>query len=153
MNKILLIIVIFFSHHVVGQINAPKYSNEFLNIEYSAIEVLDSVFVNGEFTLGENIGDLGGVLAGFDGLELFFKDHPKPSLIDGFTAEQRFFMSWATVWRTKQRDEYLRNQVKTDPHTPGRWRATEPLKNVDTFYEAFNIVEGDSMYVSPMQKI
>ena len=55
MNKILLIIVIFFSHHVVGQINAPKYSNEFLNIEYSAIEVLDSVFVNGEFTLGENI--------------------------------------------------------------------------------------------------
>jgi len=121
--------------------------------QYSAIEVLDSVFVNGEFTLGENIGDLGGVLAGFDGLELFFKDHPKPSLIDGFTAEQRFFMSWATVWRTKQRDEYLRNQVKTDPHTPGRWRATEPLKNVDAFYEAFNIVEGDSMYVSPKNRV
>jgi len=59
----------------------------------------------------------------------------------------------ATVWRTKQRDEYLRNQVKTDPHTPGRWRATEPLKNVDAFYEAFNIVEGDSMYVSPKNRV
>ena len=121
--------------------------------QYSAIEVLDSVFVNGAFTLGENIGDLGGVLAGFDGLQLHFKENPKPGLIDGFTAEQRFFLSWATVWRTKQRDEYLINQVKTDPHTPGRWRATEPLKNVDAFYEAFNITKGDSMYVSPENRV
>ena len=124
-----------------------------LTDQYSAIEVLDSVYVNGEFTLGENIGDLGGVLAGFDGLQLHFEQNGKPGSIDGFTPEQRFFMSWATVWRTKQRDEYLRNQVKTDPHTPGRWRATEPLKNVDAFYEAFNIVEGDSMYVAPSNRV
>ena len=124
-----------------------------LSDQYSAIEVLDSVYVNGEFTLGENIGDLGGVLAGFDGLQLHFEQNGKPGKIDGFTPEQRFFMSWATVWRTKQRDEYLRNQVKTDPHTPGRWRATEPLKNVDAFYEAFNIVEGDSMYVAPSNRV
>ena len=124
-----------------------------LSDQYSAIEVLDSVYVNGEFTLGENIGDLGGVLAGFDGLQLHFEQNGRPGSIDGFTPEQRFFMSWATVWRTKQRDEYLRNQVKTDPHTPGRWRATEPLKNVDAFYEAFNIVEGDSMYVAPSNRV
>ena len=55
----------------------------------------------------------------------------------------------ASLWRTKQRDESLRNQVKTDPHSPGRYRATEPLKNVDAFYEAFDIKEGDSMYVAP----
>tara|TARA_B110000971_G_scaffold54312_1_gene55291 strand:+ start:85 stop:2142 length:2058 start_codon:yes stop_codon:yes gene_type:complete len=124
-----------------------------LSYQYSAIEVLDSVYVNGEFTLGENIGDLGGVLAGFDGLQLHFEQNGRPGSLDGFTPEQRFFMSWATVWRTKQRDEYLRNQVKTDPHTPGRWRATEPLKNVDAFYEAFNIVEGDSMYVAPSNRV
>ena len=124
-----------------------------LSDQYSAIEVLDSVYVNGEFTLGENIGDLGGVLAGFDGLQLHFEQNGRPGSLDGFTPEQRFFMSWATVWRTKQRDEYLRNQVKTDPHTPGRWRATEPLKNVDAFYEAFNIVEGDSMYVAPSNRV
>ena len=124
-----------------------------LSDQYSSIEVLDSVYVNGEFTLGENIGDLGGVLAGFDGLQLHFEQNGRPGSLDGFTPEQRFFMSWATVWRTKQRDEYLRNQVKTDPHTPGRWRATEPLKNVDAFYEAFNIVEGDSMYVAPSNRV
>ncbi|WP_271855391.1 M13 family metallopeptidase [Patiriisocius marinus] len=121
--------------------------------QYSAIEVLDSVYVNGEFTLGENIGDLGGVLAAYDGLQRHYKENGRPEDVDGFTAEQRFFMSWATVWRTKQRDESLRTQVKTDPHTPGRWRATEPLKNVDAFYEAFDIKEGDPMYVAPADRV
>ena len=121
--------------------------------QYSAIEVLDSVYVNGAFTLGENIGDLGGVLAGFDGLQLHFEQNGKPGKIDGFSPEQRFFMSWATVWRTKQREESLINQVKTDPHTPGRWRATEPLKNVDAFFEAFNIIKGDAMYISPKNRV
>ena len=121
--------------------------------QYDAIEVLDSVFVNGKFTLGENIGDLGGVLAAYDGLQRLYKEIGRPEDIDGLTAEQRFFMSWATVWRTKQREESLRNQVKTDPHTPGRWRATEPLKNVDAFYEAFNIKEGDAMYVAPENRV
>ena len=121
--------------------------------QYSSIEVLDSVFVNGEFTLGENIGDLGGVLGAYDGLQRLYKEIGRPADIDGLTAEQRFFMSWATVWRTKQRDESLRNQVKTDPHTPGRWRATEPLKNIDEFYEAFDIKEGDAMYVAPENRV
>ena len=124
-----------------------------LAAQYDAIEVLDSVFVNGKFTLGENIGDLGGVLGAYDGLQRLYKEIGRPGDIDGLTAEQRFFMSWATVWRTKQRDESLANQVKTDPHTPGRWRATEPLKNVDAFYEAFNITEGDAMFVAPENRV
>ncbi|KAG1654388.1 Endothelin-converting enzyme [Nymphon striatum] len=91
-----------------------------LAAQYDAVQVLDSVNVNGKFTLGENIGDLGGLLGAYDGLQRFFKENGRPDDIDGFTAEQRFFMSWATVWRTKSRDEALRTQIKTDPHSPGR---------------------------------
>ncbi|MEM9681056.1 MAG: M13 family metallopeptidase [Bacteroidota bacterium] len=121
--------------------------------QYSAIEVLDSVFINGKFTLGENIGDLGGVLGAYDGLQLFFEENGRPEDIDGFTAEQRFFMSWATVWRTLTREDALRTQIKTDPHSPGIYRATQPLKNIDAFYEAFDIKEGDSMYLAPERRV
>lgn len=121
--------------------------------QYSSVEVLDSVYINGKFTLGENIGDLGGVLAAYDGLQRFYKENGRPDNIDGFTPEQRFFMSWATVWRTKARDEAVRNQVKTDPHSPGMVRATQPLLNVDAFYEAFDIKEGDPMYVAPENRV
>ncbi len=121
--------------------------------QYSNVEVLDSVYINGKFTLGENIGDLGGVLAAYDGLQRFYKENGRPDKIDGFTPEQRFFMSWATVWRTKSREEALRNQVKTDPHSPGMVRATQPLLNVDAFYEAFDIKEGDPMYLAPEDRV
>lgn len=121
--------------------------------QYSKVEVLDSVYINGAFTLGENIGDLGGVLAAYDGLQRFYKENGRPDNIDGFTPEQRFFMSWATVWRTKSREEALKNQVKTDPHSPGKVRATQPLLNVDAFYEAFDIKEGDPMYLAPEDRV
>lgn len=121
--------------------------------QYSAIEVLDSVYINGKFTLGENIGDLGGVNAAYDGLQIHLKEHGNPGEIDGFTPEQRFFLSWATVWRTKMRDEALKNKIKTDPHSPGMYRAYVPLQNIDSFYEAFNIQEGDSMYVKPENRV
>ena len=121
--------------------------------QYSAIEVLDSVFINGKFSLGENIGDLGGVNAAYDGLQLHLEKNGNPGLIDGFTPEQRFFMSWATVWRTKMRDEALRNALKTSPHSPGMYRAYVPLQNIDAFYEAFEIKEGDKMYVAPENRV
>ena len=121
--------------------------------QYSAIEVLDSVFINGKFSLGENIGDLGGVNAAYDGLQLHLQKHGNPGLIDGFTPEQRFFMSWATVWRTKMRDEALRNALKTSPHSPGMYRAYVPLQNIDAFYKAFEIKEGDKMYVAPENRV
>jgi putative endopeptidase len=121
--------------------------------QYSAIQVMDSVYINGKFTLGENIGDLGGVLGAYDGLQLFFDANGRPEDIDGFTAEQRFFMSWATVWRTLTREDALRRQIKTDPHSPGIQRATQPLKNIDAFYKAFNIKEGDKMYLPEDQRV
>ena len=120
--------------------------------QYSAIEVLPDVNINGEFTLGENIGDLGGVLAAYDALQLSFEGDI-PDNIDGYTAEQRFFISWATVWRTKMRDEALKTRIKTDPHSPGMNRAVQPLLNIDAFYEAFNIKEGDKMYIAPENRV
>ncbi len=121
--------------------------------QYSAIEVMDSVFINGEYTLGENIGDLGGVLGAYDGLQKFMAENGRPENIDGFTPEQRFFMSWATVWRTLIRDEALRTQVQTDTHSPGENRAIQPLLNVDAFYKAFDIKEGDGMWLAPEDRV
>ncbi|MEW7290573.1 M13 family metallopeptidase [Aquimarina sp. 2304DJ70-9] len=121
--------------------------------QYSAIEVLDSLYINGKFTLGENIGDLGGVLGAYDGLQKFLAENGRPDDIDGFTAEQRFFMSWATVWRTLMRDDALRTRIKTDPHSPGATRAVQPLLNIDAFYDAFDIKEGDKMYLAPDKRV
>lgn len=121
--------------------------------QYSAIEVLDSVYIDGKFTLGENIGDLGGVNAAYDGLKIHLEENGNPGEIDGFTPEQRFFLSWATVWRTKMREEALRNRIKTDSHSPGMYRAYVPLQNIDAWYDAFTIKEGDAMYVKPDERV
>lgn len=121
--------------------------------QYAAIKVMDSVYINGKFTLGENIGDLGGVNAAYDGLQIHLDKNGNPGVIDGFTPEQRFFLSWATVWRTKTREEALRNSIKTDPHSPGMYRAYVPLQNIDAWYDAFTIKEGDAMYVKPDERV
>ena len=121
--------------------------------QYDAIEVLDSVYVNGAFTLGENIGDMGGVLAAYDGLQMHLAEHGRPDTIDGLTPEQRFFISWATVWQTKVRENELRDRIKTDPHSPGKVRAVQPLLNVAAFYEAFGIQPGDSLYLAPEERV
>lgn len=123
-----------------------KARNGKLIAQFEAFEPLDSVHVNGKLTLGENIGDLGGVNAAYDALEMYLEDHGRPENIDGYTPEQRFFISWATVWRTKYRDEALRTQVNTDPHSPAMYRANGPLQNLSTFYQAFNVKPGDGMY-------
>ena len=124
-----------------------------LAAQYSALEPLPGTFVDGKFTLGENIGDLGGVNAAYDGLQLYLKKNGNPGLIDGYTPEQRFFISWATIWRSKMRDEAIKNQVKTDPHSPGMYRAVVPVQNVDAFYDAFGIKKGDKMYVDPDKRV
>ena len=124
-----------------------------LAVQYDSVMVLPDVYVNGKFTLGENIGDLGGLLGAYDGLQKYYAENGRPEDIDGFTAEQRFFMSWATVWRTKSRDEALRTQIKTDPHSPGLVRATQPLLNIQAFYDAFDIKEGDDMYLAPEKRV
>jgi len=121
--------------------------------QYSSIVVIDSMTINGQFTLGENIGDLGGIQAAYEGLQIFYEKNGRPDNIDGFTPEQRFFLSWGTIWRTKSRDEALKNQIMTDPHSPGKYRSFVPLKNVDAFYKAFNVKEGDKMYLKPEDRV
>jgi predicted metalloendopeptidase len=121
--------------------------------QYSALEPLPGIKVDGKFTLGENIGDLGGINAAYDGLQLYLKENKNPGLIDGYTPEQRLFISWATIWRSKMRDEALKNQVKTDPHSPGMYRAYVPLLNLETFYQAFDIKPGDGMYTAPEKRV
>jgi putative endopeptidase len=121
--------------------------------QFDASEPLPDLNVNGEFTLGENIGDLGGVNAAFDGLQKYWERHGKPEASQGFSPEQRFFLSWATIWRMKMRDEELRTRIATDPHSPGQYRAIGPLVNVDAFYEAFDIKEGDAMYKPESERV
>ena len=124
-----------------------------LAAQYSALEPLPGTFVDGKFTLGENIGDLGGINAAYDGLQIHLKQNGNPGLIDGYTPEQRLFISWATIWRSKMRDEAIKNQVKTDPHSPGQYRAYVPLLNVDEFYKTFDIKESDKLYVKPENRV
>ncbi|HRG19158.1 MAG TPA: M13 family metallopeptidase, partial [Flavobacterium lutivivi] len=121
--------------------------------QYSALEPLPGTRVDGKFTLGENIGDLGGINAAYDGLQLYLKENGNPGLIDGYTPEQRLFISWATIWRGKMRDEAIKNQVKTDPHSPGMYRGYVPLLNLETFHQAFGIKPGDGMYLAPEKRV
>lgn len=114
--------------------------------QFNAYEPLEGVNVNGAYTLGENIGDLGGVNAAFDALQIHLKEHGDPGKIDGFSQEERFFLSWGTIWRIKYRDETLKTLIKTDSHSPGMYRAIGPLSNFEPFYEAFNIQKGDETY-------
>jgi putative endopeptidase len=121
--------------------------------QYSDIVAIDSMHLNGEYTLGENIGDLGGVQAAYEGLQIFLNKNGRPDNIDNYTPEQRFFLSWGTIWRTKMRDEALKNLIMTDTHSPGMYRAYMPLKNVDAFYTAFDVKEGDKMYLKPEDRV
>ena len=121
--------------------------------QFETYEPVPGVFVNGRFTLGENIGDLGGSSVAFDALQMYLKDKGNPGEISGYTQEQRFFLSWATVWRTLSSEKYMVNQVKTDPHSPGYFRSFGPLINVDAFYKAFDVKEGDKLYKTPEERI
>ena len=121
--------------------------------QYSDIVAIDSMHLNGEYTLGENIGDLGGVQAAYEGLQIFLNKNGRPDKIDNYTPEQRFFLSWGTIWRTKMRDEALKNLIMTNTHSPGMYRAYMPLKNVDAFYTAFDVKEDDKMYLKPEDRV
>ena len=121
--------------------------------QYDQYEPVKGVFVNGTFTSGENIADLGGVNIAFDALQMYLKDKGNVDKISNFTQDQRFFISWGTVWRTLSTDKYLTNQVKTDPHSPGYFRSFGPLVNVEAWYKAFDVKEGDKLYKKPEDRI
>ena len=124
-----------------------------LAAQYDLYEPVKDVKVNGTFTNGENIADLGGVNIAYDALQMYLKDKGNPGKIDGYTPEQRFFLSWATVWRTLSTEKYLSNQVKTDPHSPGFFRSFGPLVNTEAFYKAFDVKPGDKLYKKPEERV
>ncbi|HMQ47148.1 MAG TPA: M13 family metallopeptidase [Saprospiraceae bacterium] len=121
--------------------------------QYSAYEPIPGVFVNGEFTLGENIGDLGGVNVALDGLQRHLAKHGDPGAIDGFNQMQRFFISWASIWRGKYTDDAMKTQINTNVHAPDMYRAIGPLVNVPAFYEAFGIQTGDPLYKADSSRV
>lgn len=131
-----------------------KVATEQLIAQYNNYEPIPKMFVNGKFTLGENIADLAGVSVAYDAFRLYKQDKPhlfkKPQ--DGFK-DKDFFLSWATIWRSKMREKALVNMIKTDPHSPGYYRAIGPLVNLDPFYELFNVKEGDKLYKKPEDRI
>lgn len=124
-----------------------------LAAQYDQYEPVKGTFVNGTFTNGENIADLGGVNIAYDALQMYLKDKGNPGVINGFTQDQRFFLSWATVWRTKQTEKAAVSQVKVDPHSPGYFRAFGPLVNTEAWYKAFDVKEGDKLYKKPEERI
>ena len=130
-----------------------KKATKALAAQFDKYEVAKGVFVNGIFTNGENIADLGGVNIAYDALQLYLKEHGKVQKISGYTQEERFFISWATVWRGFSTEKHLLNQVKTDPHTPQYIRAYAPLTNVEAWYMAFKVKTGDKLYRAPQDRV
>jgi putative endopeptidase len=112
--------------------------------QYSGFVAIDDLHVNGELTLGENIGDLAGLTMSYYALQRALEAND-PGEIDGFTPNQRFFLSWAQAWRRNYRDEAIKLQVNTDPHSPGRFRVNGPLSNMPEFAAAFDCKPGDPM--------
>ncbi len=120
--------------------------------QYNHFIVLDTLHVNGKLTLGENLADLGGLNVAYEAFKKT-KEGQSTTKIDGFTPDQRFFLSWAQVWRGSQRPEAAASRILTDPHSPEQYRTNAPITNIDAWYNAFNIQPGDKMYKKPEDRI
>ncbi len=122
--------------------------------QYSALAPaqLPDEHVNGELTIGENIGDLGGLAIAYDAWQLALGG-VAPEPVDGIPAEQRFFLSWARAWQTKRRDEALRQQLSTDPHSPEEFRCNQVIRNVPAYYAAFGVTETDAAWLAPEDRV
>jgi putative endopeptidase len=133
--------------------DAEKFNQRaaLVGTQYSAFSPFDSVYVNGKLTMGENLADLGGVTIAYAALQKALMNK-RVQKLDGFTPAQRFFISYAQNWRGNTRPEALRDQIKTDPHSPDVYRTLGPLQNFPEFYEAFGCKEGDKMMRAAAQR-
>jgi putative endopeptidase len=129
-----------------------KAKTELLGKQFDAYTVLDTIHVNGKLTMGENIGDLGGLNVAYEAFKMT-KQGKSKTKIDGFTPDQRFFLAWAQVWRSKTLPETAANLVQTDPHSPAEYRTIGAPVNMDAWYEAFNVKPGDKLYKKPEDRI
>lgn len=121
--------------------------------QYSSYSPVEGMNVNGELTLGENIGDLGGLEMAYAAYRRYIAEHGEAPVIDGFTGEQRFFMAWAQVWRSLMRDNALRQQLLTDPHSPTQYRVNGVVRNIDAWYEAFDVQPDAALYLPPAERV
>ncbi len=119
---------------------------------YNTFTVLDTLHVNGAMTLGENTADIGGIAIAYDAFKMTPEGHDTTK-IDGYTPDQRFFISLARIWRVKMKDQFLRLWINNNPHSPPMWRVNGPLMNTTPFYKAFNVQPGDSMYLPEDKRI
>lgn len=120
--------------------------------QFSKFIAVDSLHVNGKLTLGENIADNGGLNIAYDAFQIALNGK-EPKKIDGFTADQRFFLGYAQVWMENIRKEELMRRIKEDVHSPARFRVNGALSNIDKFYDAFDVKPGDSLYVAPDKRV
>lgn len=135
-----------------ADLTAFKARTKALIDQYNTFKVFTDLNVNGSFTLGENIGDLGGLSIALKAYKISLEGKEAP-VMDGYTGIQRVFLGWGQVWLHKSREEQLRNQVATDPHSPAKFRVNGVVRNIPEFYEAFNIKPTDSLYLAPEKRV
>jgi putative endopeptidase len=123
-----------------------------LGKQYSSYEAAPGVFINGEFTMGENIGDMSGLEVAYEAYKMSLGGKAAP-VVDGLTGDQRFFLAFAQAWRGNQRDDAIKTQVASDPHSPRRFRIIGPLRNLDAWYTAFNIAPDSKFYIPPEKRV
>ena len=124
-----------------------------LKAQYDGYAAIPGLNVNGQLTMGENIGDFGGVEMAYAAYQRYIAQHGQPPVINGLTGDQRFFLAYAQAWRSQVREDALRVRVLTDPHSPPEWRVNGIVRNVDAWYRAFNIQPGDRLYLPPEQRV
>jgi putative endopeptidase len=135
-----------------ADLKAFKAKTNALVAQYNSFQVFPDLNVNGSYTLGENIGDLGGLSIAIKAYKSSLNGEEAP-VLDGYTGIQRVFIGWGQVWENKSRDEALRNQVATDPHSPAKFRVNGVVRNVPEFYEAFNVKPTDKLYLAPDKRV
>jgi putative endopeptidase len=123
-----------------------------LGAQYSEFQPIPGARVNGDLTMGENIADLGGLTLGLDAYHASLGGKPAP-VIDGLTGDQRVLLGWAQAWRGKVTDDFVRKQVVSDPHSPRQFRVNGVVRNIDTWYGAFDVKPGDKLYVAPKDRV
>jgi endothelin-converting enzyme/putative endopeptidase len=121
--------------------------------QYSEFSPLDGEFVNGRLSLGENIGDVGGLSMAYRAYQLYLEDHGEAPVLDGFTGDQRFYMAWAQVWRNLYTEAAMRQQLRRGPHSPPQYRINGALRNQDGWYEAFGVTEEHALYLAPEERV
>ena len=124
-----------------------------LTAQYDAYEPVPGTHIKGGLTLGENIGDLGGIEAAYAAFQRYQAQHGKAAVIEGVSGDQRFFLAYAQAWQSKAREGALRQQLITDPHSPAKYRTNGVVRNVDAWYAAFDVKPGDALYLPPDQRV